>query len=134
MKKFIVLKKQDGGCDYTIGCGRNWEFVEAENKEDVLKKVFGDTDVKNLTEKDLNDIEYWKEQNALIPSYDGDCAPNDVEIFELGDIYVSDDECAEYYGEVESLIQSILDNQTKKNLDAEDEQEYKRLKKKFKDK
>jgi len=31
--RFAVLLYQEGGCDYTIGCGRNWEFFDAPTLE-----------------------------------------------------------------------------------------------------
>lgn len=36
---FVVLISQDGGCDYTIGCGKNWLFLDAENKEDAIDEL-----------------------------------------------------------------------------------------------
>ncbi|MCK5609448.1 hypothetical protein KAR91_46675 [Candidatus Pacearchaeota archaeon] len=38
--KFLVCKKQDGdGCDYTIGCGMRYDFVEAVSIEQCIAKV-----------------------------------------------------------------------------------------------
>jgi len=40
MPKFIAIRVQNGeGCDYTIGCGINYEEVEADNFEDAWEKL-----------------------------------------------------------------------------------------------
>ena len=42
--KFLVCKKQKGeGCDYTIGCGMRFDFIEADSIQDAIEKtVFPD--------------------------------------------------------------------------------------------
>lgn len=36
--KYLVCKKQHGdGCDYTIGCGMRYDFVEANSIEEVTE-------------------------------------------------------------------------------------------------
>jgi len=37
--KFAVYLKQDGGCDYTIGCGLRLIYLEANNKKDAVKEA-----------------------------------------------------------------------------------------------
>ena len=38
--KYLVCKKQRGvGCDYTIGCGMRYDFIDAESVEDAIEKV-----------------------------------------------------------------------------------------------
>ena len=38
--RFLVCKKQKGeGCDYTIGCGMVYEFVDALNEDDAVDKI-----------------------------------------------------------------------------------------------
>lgn len=38
--KYVVIMKQKGdGCDYTIGCGINFEIFEAENAGDAMMKA-----------------------------------------------------------------------------------------------
>jgi hypothetical protein len=39
MKKFIAHIKQDGGCDYTIGCGVNLLTIDASNIEEAKEKM-----------------------------------------------------------------------------------------------
>ena len=38
--KFLICLKQSGeGCDYTIGCGMNFEIIEASSLENAKEKV-----------------------------------------------------------------------------------------------
>jgi len=39
MKKFIYIRRQNNGCDYTIGCGISIKFIEAVSKKDAIKKI-----------------------------------------------------------------------------------------------
>lgn len=39
MSKFYVLKQQDGGCDYTIGCGISFDELKAKNKKEAIEEV-----------------------------------------------------------------------------------------------
>jgi hypothetical protein len=39
MKKFIWLKEENDGCDYTIACGKDWEFLQAESIEDAIQQA-----------------------------------------------------------------------------------------------
>ncbi len=42
--KFLVCERQESpGCDYTIGCGMRYGFIDAENIDDAIQKtVFPD--------------------------------------------------------------------------------------------
>jgi len=38
--KYLVCKKQQGvGCDYTIGCGMRFDFIEADSLQSALEKI-----------------------------------------------------------------------------------------------
>lgn len=39
MKTFLVVEEQNGGCDYTIGCGVKTYTVEAESYEALLEEA-----------------------------------------------------------------------------------------------
>lgn len=41
MKKFLYIREQDGGCDYTIGCGISIQAIEAASKEEAIYKIIG---------------------------------------------------------------------------------------------
>jgi hypothetical protein len=59
MKKYIVLETQQGGCDYTIGCGKNWEFVDANSMKEAIEVYLKDEDsesgIKELGEEGCAD-------------------------------------------------------------------------------
>lgn len=41
MKTYVVVMKQkDEGCDYTIGCGTKYEFIEADGIEEAMRKSY----------------------------------------------------------------------------------------------
>jgi len=41
--RYIVIKTQKGeGCDYTIGCGMNYDFVEASTPSEAFQKTAED--------------------------------------------------------------------------------------------
>ena len=38
--KYLVCRKQYGdGCDYTIGCGMKYDYIEAQSIQDVINKI-----------------------------------------------------------------------------------------------
>lgn len=38
--KYLVCQKQWGeGCDYTIGCGMRFDFIEAQSVQDAIEKT-----------------------------------------------------------------------------------------------
>ena len=38
--KFLLVAKQNGeGCDYTIGCGKQFKFIEAPNEQEAIRQV-----------------------------------------------------------------------------------------------
>ena len=39
MPSFIIIKHQSGGCDYTIGCGINYEWVTAPGVQEAIENV-----------------------------------------------------------------------------------------------
>ncbi len=64
MKTYVVLQDQQGeGCDYTIGCGKNWLFIEAETIEEAAKK-YALKVVEDNGENWLEDQEYPYTQHA----------------------------------------------------------------------
>ena len=38
--KFLLVMRQDNGCDYTIGCGIALEEIETDNKEAAIATAF----------------------------------------------------------------------------------------------
>jgi hypothetical protein len=37
--RYFYIRRQSGGCDYTIGCGISVEELSADNMEDAIKEV-----------------------------------------------------------------------------------------------
>ena len=38
--KYLICEKQEGeGCDYTIGCGMRFDFIEADSIQDAIEKT-----------------------------------------------------------------------------------------------
>lgn len=54
---FYALRKENGGCDYTIGCGLDLWLLDAETLEEALLEVEGgvDLDDDSMDEDDLHD-------------------------------------------------------------------------------
>lgn len=54
--KYLVVTKQEGiGCDYSIGCGMCYEYVDAESVEAVIEKIIypnGREEYNTLTDED----------------------------------------------------------------------------------
>ena len=38
--KFLLVLTQEGGCDYTIGCGVAVHIIEVKNREEILAQIF----------------------------------------------------------------------------------------------
>ncbi len=36
---YLLVMNQSGGCDYTIGCGIAYEFIEANSMEEAIRKA-----------------------------------------------------------------------------------------------
>tara|TARA_Y100000034_G_scaffold112283_1_gene146125 strand:- start:90 stop:419 length:330 start_codon:yes stop_codon:yes gene_type:complete len=39
MQYLVIFKQAGEGCDYTIGCGMNYEIMEADSIEDLKEKI-----------------------------------------------------------------------------------------------
>ncbi len=98
MAKFLVLMRQSGeGCDYTIGCGIKWKFLEAGTVEEaalsavawVREYGWRDRSHHNVTEATL--IPYEDAVN-LAPLLDADVAR---EAREAAAAKLAEDEAAE---------------------------------------
>ena len=129
MKKFIVLMTQSGGCDYTIGCGMNWKFVEAEDKAGALKAAFGDP--AKVDAEAANDPSSWTDENAVVSGLGSEGCPDKVVIYELGEIHATAHECQQAYDAVQKRFDAIEDEEEKADTETAERQQYEALKKKF---
>lgn len=41
MKTYLFYRKQEGGCDYTIGCGQTIDVFQASSMEEAVEKIVG---------------------------------------------------------------------------------------------
>lgn len=117
--KFIVLMSQSGGCDYTIGCGKKWEIIEAGNINEAFEKVFGK--ISDIDESTLDDLSGWMDDHALVSGIGMDGCPDTVEIYELGKSHASTSQCEKAYNLVQKRIKKI-----KHNADASTKKEKER--------
>ena len=64
--KFLVCEKQEGkGCDYTIGCGMRFGFIEADSIRDAIEQtIFPDRNDEYCTLEG----EYALEKMLIIPA------------------------------------------------------------------
>lgn len=118
MKKFLIVEYQEGGCDYTIGCGvRLNGVIEAPNKEDAIAKF-----VKEFEED-------WREDGVLYDNpWNDDTAPNRLGIYEIVAFLGKDN-----LDNISHRAQHEVD--TAKRVEAEDKEkaELERLKAKYED-
>ncbi len=132
MRKWIVLEHQEGGCDYTIGCGICWTIIEAEDRTAVLAKVFGTPQALDKYEsEDAIDDARWDATECMIGRMADDGCPDAVEIHEIGGACISEVECAQYYGEMVYARESRKHNMVIAENEDRDKQEYERLKEKY---
>ena len=73
MEYLMIIKQKGGGCDYTIGCGIDYEVIEAENDFEIFNHVTSVLSKEDIEEcyicemssvkkLDLNDFDkYWDE-------------------------------------------------------------------------
>lgn len=51
MKKFVLVERHGGGCDYTIGCGIRVTELEAESLEEAYQQTVEDGDIFGQTQQ-----------------------------------------------------------------------------------
>jgi hypothetical protein len=109
-KKFLVCKKQQSkGCDYTIGCGMTYEYINADSVEDAIEKTV------------------YPDGKDEISSIEGDDGENLVDILIIPSDYV-------HTVDMESEIELIEQIKKQEQEQAEKESELallEKLKKKY---
>lgn len=72
MPKYLAVTRQNGGCDYTIGCGINVELFDAESLANAKVKMIigldGDTDETVESIKSITIHEVIGEPVKIYPS------------------------------------------------------------------
>jgi hypothetical protein len=134
MKKYMVIANQDGGCDYTIGCGVSYSIIEAEDREDALNKVVGAEEHFKTEEYDGELYRSDESCIALSYNYQGeDYSADRLTIYELGDDVIANDEILAKWRESEELLEQMNAALAESEIEAEEKAEYERLKSKFED-
>lgn len=113
MKKYIIIQHQEGGCDYTIGCGIDIKIVEAPSIESAI-------------------LDFMYKGDELI-TLNVDYSPDSFEIYEIGE-HLSEDECMSLYEEEKLKVDQEEAENTLKEQELWELKEYNRLKAKFSNK
>lgn len=135
-KTFLYIRRQDKGCDYTIGCGISVSYIKADSKEEAIKKII------DLPDNWKEELEEWIKEGDDIE----DCYHDTIADSGLG--YIMSDEynsinsatlieivdeidmmpiLEEKFAEAEAFKKGLMN---KANEDAELKQ-YEKLKKKL---
>lgn len=133
MKTYLVVRRQGGGCDYTIGCGISVGSFQAESMEAAERKIVDLDDDWKKQAKEAEDPLYYldlciRESSIFDVDPRNDCSEcEEVSLYEISDSLDM----------VPILKEKLADiNGFKKELEAEatqarDLKEFERLKKKL---
>ena len=117
MKKFLILLEGHGaGCDYTIGCNKNFYLKEAESFQSLLEQYFPD-----ITDAALKDEDWILNINFHPNKY------SKASFYEVGEEFDLLTAGMEYIRQYDAKIEELQDDLDEK---AEREQ-YELLKRKF---
>lgn len=137
-KRYYYIRRQNGGCDYTIGCGISIQTIRASSKEEAIKKII------DLPDNWKQELKEWVDQeggdvdgcyhDTIADSGMGDIMPDDyvtrissAELIEVTDEIDMMPILRAKLAEAEAFRKELSDAQKEK---AELEQ-YEKLKKKF---
>lgn len=105
MKNYVLIEFQDGGCDYTIGCGYRITKFEAQDWDNALEIAL----------------------SKLAEDFREEFGADTVTLFEANNMEVIDHLILQ---KKKKIIQEALEKENKKK-EEEERKEYERLKKKF---
>ena len=114
MPRYLFVEHQEGGCDYTIGCGTRLTDIDAPNPESARLKFWNEY----LGGDDLEDWSF----NPL----DSENAPDSVKMYEIACEFEDAG-----YESTKAKWQAIIDEDADKQKEQEEREEYKRLKDKY---
>jgi len=134
--RYFLLRRQIGGCDYTIGCGISFEELSAKTREEARLEITGlHTGWQEKVRQMPVDKEDYIHDNLICETYLKDIAPdNEQKISEMFLYEVAEEiDCLPL---LESAYAEI--EQFKKELDVEEHErrerlQYQRLKAKYGD-
>ena len=138
MKKFIYIRRQTNGCDYTIGCGISATVIMAESKDEAIKKIINVDDTwkedfkQNFEDGCLEDFFYdYVAGSGLIDLHnDNDFKISSAFLYEISD---ETNMIPVLYSSLKKLT-DFKDNLLKQAEEKSERAQYEKLKKKFENK
>ena len=114
MNKYLFVEYQDGGCDYTIGCGVRLTDIDAAS-------------MKEATEIFVKNVEDNHREDGILYSnhWDGDGTPDRISVYEVTDGGMLD------MNAIWEKAQTEVEAREMKIKEAKEREEFERLKKKF---
>ena len=122
MKRFIIIAQQDGGCDYTIGCGIRYWFEYGASIQEVKDSIQN----KLLDDDDDDDRDYELGPHRLKVDMWSEGAFDTLDIYELGENH-----SAVPLTELANQLKKNQENARTKKNDTAEKAEFERLQKKF---
>lgn len=130
MKTFLLIKQQDNGCDYTIGCGVTVSLFKAESMEAAKKKLINlDDNWKKECQNNDNSIDFLLHEGLI--SYvneESDFCCTEIELYEVSDSFNMIPLLKEKTAEIEAYQKQLEEEE----ITAHDIKEFERLKNKLK--
>lgn len=126
-KKFLVVHKQNGGCDYSISCGTLVNLIYADSLEEAQIKCVGlSTDWKDNCEDDIHDEIYG---NSRLPYVDpeSDVSCSSITLFEIKEEY----DLVPFFKMKLDEVNSFKESFILQEKERKEKEEYLRLKKKY---
>jgi hypothetical protein len=131
MKKYIVLMVGELGCDYSIGCGKKWEVINAIDRNDALTKVFGDPAKITVKDVDVSRGEWADENNIIVSELYEEGQPYEVSVYELAGDYISTMECSTFNEYLAKKFDTLKQEKKMKIDNKKEKALYEKLKKKY---
>lgn len=91
MKTYLLVRRQGGGCDYTIGCGISVSSFQAESMEDAERKIVDLEEDWKKQAREAEDPFYYldlciRESHIFDVDPRNDCsACEEIELYEISD-------------------------------------------------
>lgn len=133
MKRYYLIERQGGGCDYTIGCGLRISKLDATTMSEAIVAAIGDINELLNDEEIIEDEDYLHDTIVdnfqLVHRYqDGDMyGVDEAEILEVTDSLDLDD----IIHIAQKRLEDVKSQIAAKKKEAEDRKKYEELKKRF---
>jgi hypothetical protein len=134
---YILVEKQNNGCDYTIQCEVRITELKAKTKEEAVEEAIGlEKDWKETIIDDINEYKEWEFEdfrsdsdfiNLKDPDYYDELAIDEAYLLEVNEKIPLN----EIILEKQKMIKGFIDEQNKKIRDEKEKELYKKLKEKY---